>query len=404
MNKSILFVVNNLNIGGPQKSLLSLLHSFPIDYKIDLIVLNKEIGLEQYLPKNVTLIDISDDLPLLMLNRKGIGRIILNTFLRKPKLGVKALRAIFTNLFFSSFVQKKQKFWIDNKQYLNQEVVKNYDYAVAVSGGHSIMYIVDFINAKSKIGWIRTEYQNLNRNIELDKKYFEKLNLILSVSNKCSDKFIEIFPEQKEKVKTFYNPLPYVMYNKLFGENSDADCRKDENTVNITTISRLDQNKGFELLIEAARFLKEANYKYRWSIYGVGPLEDEIFKKIKENGLEMFVKLKGFEFNTGSILKKTDILVHPSKFEGKSNTIDEAKYYAVPIVSTNFPTVGEQLKNNYNAIITEMDGKSLFQGVVKMISEKSLRKEISRNLHKERQSTRDVYKEFIEVLESESIK
>ena len=37
---------------------------------------------------------------------------------------------------------------------------------------------------------------------------------------------------------------------------------------------------------------------------------------IKDNNLTNEVIPLGFKFNTGSIVKKVDILVHPSRFEG----------------------------------------------------------------------------------------
>jgi glycosyltransferase involved in cell wall biosynthesis len=406
MNKTILFVVNNLNIGGPQKSLLSLLHNFPEDYEVDLIVLNKELGLEKYLPKNVSLIEISNEIPLLILNKNNVLKMMFFNIFRNPLLVFKSLSFLISNLLSSLLVQKKQEFWVENKSLIKPDVYKIYDYAIGVSGGHSIMYIADYINARCKVGWVRTEYQNLNRNLGIDHTYFEKLNMILSVSNKCSNKFIEIFPDQREKVKTFYNPLPYKMYNNLFGEENDNNFKGklDDNSIMISTISRLDKNKGFDLVIEAAKLLKENNYNFIWNIYGIGPIKEHILRQLKVHDLEGIVHLKGFEFNTGLILKNTDILVHPSKFEGKSNTIDEAKYYAIPIVSTNFPTVGEQLSNNYSAIITQMDGNSLFNGIIKMINNTCLRKKITENLTNEHIMSRDVFNEFISTLESEAVK
>src|SRR5699024_2795541 len=145
---------------------------------------------------------------------------------------------------------------------------------------------------------------------------------------------------QANKVRTFYNPLPFKMYNRLFEKSAEYHNKQhDEGKVNITTISRLDKDKGFDLAVGAAKLLKDNNYKYIWKIYGEGHERNNISKLIKKNDLENNMILQGFKFNTGAILKDTTILVHPSKYEGKSNTIDEAKFYEVPVVATNFPTV-----------------------------------------------------------------
>ena len=54
-----------------------------------------------------------------------------------------------------------------------------------------------------------------------------------------------------------------------------------------------------------------------------------------------------------------DVLVHPSRFEGKSNTIDEALHYNIPVVATNFSTVYEQIKDNENGFIVNMSGNDI---------------------------------------------
>lgn len=405
MKKTILFVVNNLSIGGPQKSLISLLYNFPKEYQVDLIVLNNQLDLQKYLPENVNILEISREIPLLMLNKKRILKLLTINLIKNPRLVFRSFIILLKSLFTKSLVQIKQEFWMKNNCLVKKEITEVYDYAIGVSGGHSIMYIVDYIDAKCKVGWIRTEYQNLNRNIQIDHEYFKKLNLILSVSNKSATKFIEFFPDQELKVKTFYNPLPYKMYEDLYGKSIQKDKTYTlSDTMLISTISRIDKNKGFDLIIEAAKYLKEREYNFCWKIYGVGPMVKYIESQIKKYNLEKFIYLKGFEFNTGSILNATDILVHPSKFEGKSNTIDEAKYYGIPIVSTKFPTVSEQLTHEFNAIITELNGESLSKGIIRMVENIDLRNKIRENLESEKEMSRDVFKEFISTLESEAIK
>lgn len=405
MNKSIIFVLNNFNIGGPQKSLLSLLYNFPETYNIDLLVLNNEDTLKCYLPDNVKLLTADKQFSLLMLNKRNILKNIVENYPSNFTLSTNVLRFLIKNSLKNNLVKEKQQFWIDNKKNVKQKYTEKYDIAIGVSGGHSIMYIVDFLKAKKKVGWVRTEYQNLNRNIDIDSKYFNQLDLVLSVSNKCTQKFSEIFPSQANKVRTFYNPLPFKMYNRLFEKSAEYHNKQhDEGKVNITTISRLDKDKGFDLAVGAAKLLKDNNYKYIWKIYGEGPERNNISKLIKKNDLENNMILQGFKFNTGAILKDTTILVHPSKYEGKSNTIDEAKFYEVPVVATNFPTVTEQLDNNINSIITDMDSFSLYQGISNLISNEVLRNKIIYNLKQRKIKRIKVYEEFMELLENEEYK
>lgn len=394
----ILFIVNNFNIGGPQKSLLSLLHYFPSDYEIDLMVLNGDDKLKKYLPDNVSIKHASNSIKLLMLSNYKLKISILNGIIKTPKLTIKAVLSILkTILLKRKFTQVKQRFWHINKNQVKEVYPINYDIAIAVSGGHSIMYLADYIESNIKVGWIRTEYQNLQRNLKLDNIYFEEMDKILSVSEQCTTKFIECFPKQSSKVKTFYNALPFHMYKKI---NNSGSMDNNYDCFTITTISRLVQGKGFELLIEAAGILKKHGIKFQWNIYGTGPLKKEIQNEINNNDLQDHVFIMGFEFNTGKVLKNTDILVHPSRFEGKSNTIDEAKYYEIPIVCTNYPTVSEQLTNRYDSLVVDFSGESIVEAIYELINNKKLQYELRMNLktYSEEVNNREPFKEFIDLV------
>ena len=103
----------------------------------------------------------------------------------------------------------KQQFWVDNKW--ADSTLKRYDYAIGVSGGHSVYFIEDFINAKHKIGWIRTDYRVLKRDHNIDQKYFDKMDGMLSVSKMCSDIFEDIF-----NIKPFTFIIAYLLnYMKI---------------------------------------------------------------------------------------------------------------------------------------------------------------------------------------------
>ena len=56
--KKILFMISSMNIGGVEKSLLSLLSAIPKDkYEITILTLDKKGGFLEYIPNNVKLIE-----------------------------------------------------------------------------------------------------------------------------------------------------------------------------------------------------------------------------------------------------------------------------------------------------------------------------------------------------------
>lgn len=388
----ILFVVNNFNIGGPQKSLLNLLYDLEgKDVNIDLMILNQQNELSEYLPSYVNKVSVPSKYTLLMLDKNNLPINLIKN-LKSPKL-------IFNTLLFIakskmkkySNTKEKQKFWIDNKWNFT-EFTKTYDYAIGFSGGHSIYFVHDYINADNKIGSIISDYKVFNRDNEIDKKYFEDMTAMLAVSNKCAEIFYELFDIQAE---VFYNSLPIKLYENIDEKQFDYNPKN----MNLCTICRLDEGKGLDLLIDAAKFIKKSKLNIKWYVVGKGKLENWLEQEIEKNQLNNIVIPLGFIFNTGSVLKKMDLLIHPSRFEGKSNTIDEALFYNKIIVATNFDTVFEQINDGYNGFIVNMDGKEIAEKIIELYKNEDLYHDIKNKIINSSNSNKDKGKEFLDLLQ-----
>lgn len=386
----ILFVLNNFEIGGPQKSLLSLLHllkkRYP-NYELYLTVLNGSNTLNDKLPKDVNIIPTNNYIRLLMLDKRNILKnIVMN--LNRPIL-IKNLFLLLLKKFFlkRDFTKLKQQFWIENTD--NKIFDKNiYDYAIAVSGGHSLYYICDHITAKKRIGWIRTDYKVLKRDEKLDAKYFEKVNNILSVSKICADNFNETFHMLPT---VFYNPSPLELYKNI--KKPNITFTKDK--INILSIMRLDPDKGLDLIIGSAVILKNKKLNFKWYIAGDGKQKKWLEKQIIDNNLNDYIKLLGFVFNTGYLIEKCDIVVHPSRFEGKANTIDEALIYNKVVLATNFETVYEQIIDDYNGFIVKMDEKEIAKKLIELFDDTSTLRDIETNIQNSKGEISDKAFEFI---------
>lgn len=397
--KSLLFVINNFNIGGPQKSLLSLLYKMDYElYDICLLVLSREGTLMKHLPENVKVISPSSIVSYSILTpkkfmRKSIGML----FEMNLKIFMYSILAVVSGLIKKNMTQEKQKYWKRIKTKL-PKLDGHFDVAVGVSGGHSMMFVADCVDAGKKLGWIRTDYRVLNRDYEIDRLYFEKMDEILSVSKACKDIFINIFPETSTKVKVMYNVHPFSMY-----ENVPADTgliKENEGFIKLLTICRLDPHKGLDLAIESLETLLQNNFKVKWYVLGGGSYKKELEDLIKQKGLENHFILLGFQFNTAEFIKKADIVVHPSRFEGKSNVIDEAKYLLKPIVATNYETVNEQLTHEKNGLISDMNSESLALSIIKLAGNQYLKEKFKENLLSERYDDIESLQIFQQILDN----
>ncbi|PDP56517.1 glycosyltransferase, partial [Prevotella intermedia] len=147
----------------------------------------------------------------------------------------------------------------------------------------------------------------------------------------------------------------------------------------LCTVAHFCRRKGGDFAIEAAEILKKEHVKFKWLFVGK-VLEQDLFNSIKEKGLDEDMIFVGIHSNPYPYIKLSDIYVQPSRFEGKSISLDEAKILCKPIVVTNFSTVKDQFENRINASICEMNGKAVGDAIIELINNTELRQSYIDNL------------------------
>lgn len=161
----------------------------------------------------------------------------------------------------------------------------------------------------------------------------------------------------------------------------EADVEKDTNV--IVSVGRLNYEKGFDIAVDTCKRLVDGGMNLVWYIVGEGSERTMLEKRINEYRLNNNLILMGNSPNPYKYMSKADIYVQPSRFEGKSIAIDEAKILCKPIVVTNFSTVLDQIKDGKNGIISEMNSKSLADKISNCIYDYELRNKLIKNLEKE---------------------
>lgn len=393
----ILFVISNLNIGGPQKSLLALLDN--LDYKVfdvKICVLKPGGSLQGQFNKNAKFVNTPEIITAATLPSEKPLKYI-NVFLNNREFGMffYSIASMFKHVLMKNNMnQERQKLW---KKYNDRmpKIEGEYDLAFGILG-LSTYAIVDLVNAKKKYHWVRSDTRILNRNIGIDSEYYKKLDGSLSVSRETANIFEKMYPFMKDKVRVFYNHIPVSFYSNM--EYDKTLMRVNKDTYKILTITRLDPLKGIELAIDACEILVKKGFDIKWFVLGDGKYRDEILKMIKEKNIEDKFVLLGFQLNTLSFISDADIFVHPSRTEGKSNAVDEAKYVGKPIVVTNYDTVGEQIQDNLNGLICEMDGEDIARSIERIIRNDDLRKKLSSNCIDNQDALEETTEFFIDLL------
>lgn len=375
--KKLLFVLNKCNIGGPQKSLLGLLENFDYSmFDVNVIALEPGGALEETFKTQTKLLPTD---PLITAATLPINNTLkyLFVFIKNWKLRmfIFAVKAILSHLLFKKNMnQERQQFWAKFHDQF-PKLLHEYDIAFGVSAGLTTYFIVDCVQSKKKYHWIRSDYRILNLNKKIENEYFHHIDGALSVSHQCKDIFIKEFPYMEGKVRVLYNKIPKLFYTE--DKQEIKSLQNDKNYKNILTVCRLDPLKGIELAIDACAILLSRGLKINWYVLGDGKMRSKIEEMIAEKGISNHFILLGFHLNTLAYIQQCDIYVHPSRTEGKSNAVDEAKYAGKPIVATNYSTVTEQIEHGVTGIICEMDGEKLANAVENLLINEQLQQSLS---------------------------
>lgn len=368
MKKNVLFIIGTLQSGGVSKSMVSLLNVWDRNkYDTSLLLCCKEGNVfSTYLPNNVKII-YSPIIEHVMGGFSSARWLLLHGHILLS-LGV-LLRLLL------SCVSKSLSAELIVKM---MPVVshEHYDLIVDYGGQQMLYYMINKLSATKKVSFFHSDYSKWSFYYSADKKYYPLVDHIFTISQTCVDSLKQFFPECSEKISIMENisspaTIRQQSLESLGGLNKQINEMKAEGNTILCTIGHICYEKGFDFALEASEILKREGVKFKWIFIGK-VLENNFLKVIKEKGLGDDIILVGIQSNPYPYIGISDIVVHPSRFEGKSISLDEAKILCKPIVVTNFSTVGDQFENRQNATICEMSGKAVANAIIELINDTTL--------------------------------
>ena len=368
MKKKVLFIIGSLQSGGVSKSMVSLLNAWDTEkYETSLLLCCKDGDVfSDYLPKNIQLI-YSPVIEHVMGGFSSLKWLLAHGYFLLC-LGV-LLRLILSRMsrpLASELIARMMP------------VVSNvhYDLIVDYGGQQLLYYMVNKLSATKKVSFFHSDYSKWSFYYNADKKYYPLVDHIFTISQTCVDSLKHFFPNCADRVSIMENiSSPTIIRQQSLESIGEFKVQIDQmkaagNTI-LCTIGHICRGKGFDFAIEASDILKRNGISFKWLFIGK-VLEEDLLKLIADKELDDNILLVGIQSNPYPYIGFSDIVVHPSRFEGKSIALDEAKILCKPIVVTNFSTVGDQFENGKNGTICEMSGKAVANVIIELINNPNL--------------------------------
>ncbi|MFD0829833.1 glycosyltransferase [Neobacillus sp. M.A.Huq-85] len=376
--KKVLFMLSSMNIGGVEKSLLSLLSEIQKnEYDITILLLEKKGGFLKYLPDWVEIEEASWYKKVKPIIMQPPQKTIKN-YLKDKRYG-KVL-----TFGFSYFLSK----YFNNRYHYYKNVAKDipfsnstYDIAISYHGPTDIIdfYIANKVKAQKKISWVHFDISKHQINKNLYEKLYKRFNKIHIVSKEAKKHLVEQIPTVKNKAEVFMNIIPTNLIMELSKEKIEFDQKY--NGIKIVTVGRLSKEKGQDLAIKALFKLRKDGYDVRWYCIGEGNNRKGLEFHIKKYNLENSFFLLGSTPNPYPYISNADIYVQTSRHEGYCLTLAEAKCLRKPIITTNFVGANEQLINGHNGLIVECNAEELYKKLKYLIDNPLQKNKLVENLN-----------------------
>ncbi|MGI6325035.1 MAG: glycosyltransferase [Bacilli bacterium] len=349
--KNITILALHLNYGGIEKYISYLCKMFENDYAVEVISTYKH-----------------DELPAFEFSDKINIRYLINDY--PDRISIK--RLIKSHNYFLVIKELFRRIKLKYLVYcLNIKSIKNIsaDYVITTRIFHN--KLVNKYLKKSNIVKIATEHNYHNNN----EKYINKL--INSVTN--FDYFVHCTDELYNFYKTkIIGPKNVKIYHPVYINNN---YKSKLNNLNIVSVGRLSEEKGYLDLIEVMREITKINPNINLTICGDGYLREAIKNKIEEYKLINNIHLPGFlkDKELAKVYIESSLYVMSSISESFGLVLLEAMHYGLPCIAFDSASgVRELLKNDTGILIKNRNIKEMALKIIELLDNQKLLKEYSR--------------------------
>ena len=172
---------------------------------------------------------------------------------------------------------------------------------------------------------------------------------VLTVSNSVKKHWLKYIDDKK--IERIYNGIIFSKTDSLI------KLERDQDDFVITSVARIIPYKGHGYLIDVANELIKKSTKFKFLIVGdtlpsYVSYEKSVKQKVNDLGLENQIKFLGFREDVSSILKQSDLFIHPAIAPDPLPTVlFESLHNDLPTVATNLGGAIEILDNGNNGLL-----------------------------------------------------
>ena len=203
----------------------------------------------------------------------------------------------------------------------------------------------------------------------------KRTTLIATNAEAVRDFLVDEIELPKEKIRVIRNGLDLAEFDAAAAKGPSGALPDPEGCTVVGAVGRLEPQKGMEDLIEAfARLPLEFQDVKLW-IVGEGPLERKLQRKAVETGLQERVRFLGARADVPALMKRFDLFVLSSLWEGVPNVVLEAMAARRAVVATKVDGTPEAVTHGWTGLLTPPSNPNLLaQAMERLLRDPALRR------------------------------
>ena len=310
----ILVVVSSLSDGGAQRVASNLTLGLPSECEIDILINNAQDITYPYKGRIL-------DLGLKLENNKGKLSYQIKVFIRRLK--------VLKNL-------KKSGGYDAVISFLDSANIAN------ILTGNKHSRVIATVHSKLSASGFDWKYKYIV--FPLVKMFYNKADQVVAVSKGIEDDLRDNLKYTGDNIITIYNGFDF---EKILERSNESLSQDEMDFISgkkvIVAVGRLCRAKGYWNLIRAFSLILSKDDKVRLLIIGDGEHRDYLHKLCKDMGLDKVVLLTGNVDNPFKYIKKSDVFVMSSLYEGLPSSLIEAMSLHIPCVATDFQSGAREI-------------------------------------------------------------
>lgn len=356
MKKKIIFVAQALWLGGIETALVNLLNHLDYEkYDITCLITEDYQDMAERITSKCRLLVADRRYTVSFEEPYRYNRLF--TFMEEPQNASKTRRMIW-KLFCACCRAPEMRLY---SKYIKRQLQNEHFDTAVIYSDRMAEITVRAINAD--------RFLMFYHNADLGKAYhdvygYRASEKIIAVSESQCKKLKQLRPQFASKIIAIQNYIDVETTRRKAMELADGPLFPEDG-IHLVSCGRLAHQKGFDIAIEACAKIVDAGYQnLHWYILGVGAQKQELEQLIHQYNLENHFHLIGAKSNPFPYMAAADLYVQPSRTEGYSLSILEARVLSCPTVAT-YAAACEQMEDGVTGTLCNATAEEISAGIIR---------------------------------------